>query len=114
MPETAGAAMSSGRDVAAIMRGRIDPGRLAAGDVPLPGAALPAISPVTGRTLLAETVDRFAASTGGSPLQFLHGYANLLLPPLLRLLDAGVGLEAHLQNSIPIFRDGVPVADRVP
>jgi D-ornithine---citrate ligase len=110
MPEIAGAAMSSGRDVAAIVRGGLDH-RLGPGEVALPGAALPAISPITGKTLLAEAVDRFGATRGlRSPAgRFLIEYAHLLLSVVLRLLDAGIGLEAHLQNCIPIFRDGVPI-----
>jgi D-ornithine---citrate ligase len=111
MPEPAGAAISSGRDVAAILRGEIDPDRLAPGDVAIAGSALPAISPITGRTILAEVVDRFAAAQGSaSPaLEFIREYGRLLLTPVLRLLHSGIGLEAHLQNSIPVFHDGVPV-----
>jgi D-ornithine---citrate ligase len=110
MPETAGAAMATGRDVAAIVRGGLG-GRTEPGEVAIPAAALPAVSPVTGRSILAEVVDRFGAARGLSTpaTTFLSEYAHLLLSPVLRLLDAGVGYEAHLQNCIPVFRDGVPV-----
>lgn len=110
MPELAGAAMSTGRDVAAIVRGGLT-GRIGDDEVAVPAAALPAISPVTGRTVIAELVDRFGAARGVRfpALPFLSEYAQLLLSPVLRLLDAGVGYEAHLQNCIPVFRDGVPV-----
>jgi siderophore synthetase component len=105
MPETAGAAVpAAGRDAAVIVRGGLA-GLLRPGEVAVPGSALVVTSPITGRSVLAEALDR----SGAGPLDFLAGYARLLLPPLLRLAAAGVGLEAHLQNSIPVLRDGVPV-----
>lgn len=112
MAEIAGAAMSSGRDVAAILRDGIGD-RLGPGEVAIPGASLPARSPVSGATILAEVVDRYAVTRGlrnpqRAALAFVDEYARLLLPQLLRLLHAGVGLEAHLQNSIPVFVDGAP------
>jgi siderophore synthetase component len=107
MPETAGAAIPVGpgrdRDLSVIVRDGLA-GVLRPGEVAVPGPALVATSPVSGRSVLAEALDR----SGATPLDFLAGYARLLLVPLLRLAAAGVGLEAHLQNSIPIFVDGVP------
>ncbi len=103
LPEVAGAAMDGSRDVAAIVRDGLNQ-RLGPGEVAIPGSALPAISPVTGRTLLAEVVGRSGMTAAG----FFTAYARLLLPQLLRLLHQGIGLEAHLQNSVPVFRDGRP------
>jgi D-ornithine---citrate ligase len=107
LPEVAGSAGLTagghGRDLAAIVRAPLA-GRLEPGEVAVPGAALPAISPLTGRSVLAELLARYP----GTAAQFLTGYARLLLPPVLRLAAVGVGLEAHLQNCIPTFRDGVP------
>jgi siderophore synthetase component len=107
LPELAGAAVTSSngpsRDLSAIVRGGLT-GRLHPGEVAIPGSALIATAPVTGGTVLDELLARYP----GTPLGFLTDYANLLLPPLLRLARVGVGLEAHLQNSIPIFQDGVP------
>jgi D-ornithine---citrate ligase len=103
LPEVAGAAMTGVRDVAAIVRAGLA-GRTGRREVAIPGSALPAISPITGTTVLAEVVDR----SGLTPLRFLDAYARLLLPQAVALLDAGIGLEAHLQNSIPVFSDGVP------
>lgn len=117
LPEVAGAAVPAekgrDRDLAAIARTGLD-GRLRDGEVPVPGGALPARSPVTGQTVLAELVDQYAATTGRSDraqaaLAFFDEYARLVLPPLLRLVTRyGVGLEAHLQNSLPTFVAGVP------
>ena len=53
-------------------------------------------------------VDRFAARPPAHPFTSSTRTRGCCSRRLLRLLDAGVGLEAHLQNSIPIFLDGVP------
>jgi siderophore synthetase component len=117
LPEPAGAAVVADahrhRDLAAIVRGGLD-GRLQPGELAVPGVALPAICPRTGRTVLARLVARFAAGQGrpdnaDTAAAFVAAYARMLLPPLLRLLArSGVALEAHLQNSIPTFVGGVP------
>jgi siderophore synthetase component len=107
LPEVAGATVVAGggrpRDLAAIVRGGLA-GRLGPDEVAVPGSALPAVSPLTGRTVLAELLARYP----GTALDFVTAYARLLLPPVLRLAALGVGLEAHLQNSIPTFVGGVP------
>ncbi len=104
LPEVAGAAVDAGpgrdRDLSVIVRGGLA-GRLHPGEVAIPGPALFATHPGTGRPV----VDALIA---GDPLGFLDGYARLLLPPLLRLAAHGVGFEAHLQNSIPTFVAGTP------
>jgi siderophore synthetase component len=94
MRETAGAAVpvGSGRDLSAIRRDGLT-GRLGPGERAVPGGALP--------FLLGELVT-------GDPGQWLREYAELLLPPLLRLTARGVALEAHLQNCLPTFVDGRP------
>jgi siderophore synthetase component len=117
LPEYAGAAVPVGpgrdRDMAAILRAGLG-GRLAPGEVAVSGCALPAVDPGTGRTVLAGLVDGYAAARGradraGAALGFVEEYARLLLPPVLGLAARyGVGLEAHLQNCLPTFRDGVP------
>jgi siderophore synthetase component len=94
MHETAGAAVpvGSGRDLSAIRRDGLT-GRLEPGERAIPGGALP--------LLLDELVT-------GDRAQWLREYAELLLPPLLRLTARGVALEAHLQNCLPTFKDGRP------
>jgi siderophore synthetase component len=105
-PEVAGAAVSApdgrGRDLSVIVRDGLG-GRLKPGEVAVPGSALTAC--LDGhRTVLDVLLSHYPSG----PLEFLTAYARLLLPPLLRLAGAGVGLEAHLQNSVPTFRGGVP------
>lgn len=101
------------RDLAAIVRSGLS-GRLHPGEVPIPGAALPARDPLAGATVVAGLVDRFARSRSSltpaqAALAFVSEYARLLLPPVLRLaIRYGIGLEAHLQNCIPTFIDGRP------
>ncbi|HLT11740.1 MAG TPA: IucA/IucC family protein [Micromonosporaceae bacterium] len=104
----------SERDFSAIARSGLS-GRLGDGrEIAVPGAALYAASPGTGAPVLAEIVDRFAAARGlrdraAAALGFIGEYATMLLPPLLWLATRhGIGLEAHLQNCVPTFVDGVP------
>ncbi|HET6530997.1 MAG TPA: IucA/IucC family protein [Actinoplanes sp.] len=75
-----------------------------AGEVAVPGSALPAVDPATGRTVLAGLVD----ASGAGAIGWLRAYARLLLPPLLRFTARGVALEAHLQNCLPTFTRGMP------
>ncbi|GAA2901337.1 iron transporter [Actinoplanes cyaneus] len=97
MAETAGAAVpaGSGRDLSAILRDGLT-GRLAPGEEAIPGSALP--------YRMRELITRH----GGGPAAWLTDYAQLLLPPLLRLATHGVALEAHLQNCLPTFVGGRP------
>jgi siderophore synthetase component len=71
----------------------------------LPLAALAAPSPATGRALLTEAV---TLGYQGRPMRFAAALVRLLLPPLLRLLDRGVALEAHGQNTLVLLRGGRP------
>lgn len=92
------------RDLAAIVRCGLS-GRLRDDEVAVPGTALPARDPLTGATVLAGLVNR----SGLTALAFVTRYARVLLPPVLRLATRhGIGLEAHLQNCILTFVDGVP------
>jgi len=94
MAETAGAAVpvGSGRDLSAIRRDGLG-GRLRETERVIPGGALP--------FLLDDLIT-------GDPGDWLRAYAEMLLPPLMRLTAQGVALEAHLQNCLPTFVDGWP------
>lgn len=93
------------RDLAAYLRGE---------EVPVPGCALPARAPVTGSSLLVELVTRYARARdegdlGTAGLRFAEEYAALLLPVSVILMTKyGIAVEAHLQNCIFTFVDGVP------
>ncbi|GAA0807412.1 IucA/IucC family protein [Spirilliplanes yamanashiensis] len=105
LDETGGAAVDAGtgRDVSALLRVGLT-GRVPAGETAVPGGALPATDPATGRPLVAGLVDAY----GRGPLAWLDAYARMLLPPLLRLAARGVAFEAHLQNCVPTFTGGAP------
>ncbi|RJQ80756.1 hypothetical protein D5S17_06870 [Pseudonocardiaceae bacterium YIM PH 21723] len=64
---------------------------------------------VTGCALYADGV--LAVLIGDrDPLDVLAEYAALLLPVVLTFLTGhGIGLEAHLQNTVVVWRDGRPV-----
>ncbi len=114
LDEPAGSAVpvGDGRDLSAIVRTGLT-GRLTAAETPVPGGALPAVDPATGRTVVAGLLREYARTRrrpadAAAALAFLTEYATLLLPPLLRLARLGIALEAHLQNSVPTFVGGVP------
>ncbi len=71
----------------------------------LPLAALAAPSPATGAPILTEAV---RLGYRGRPLPFATDLVRLLVPPQLRLLRAGVALEAHGQNTLVLLRSGRP------
>jgi siderophore synthetase component len=101
------------RALSALVRNDIS-AYLRPGELPVPGCALLARSPVTGRSLLVELLTRYAAACGEpdlgvSGLRFVDEYAALLLPVSVILMTKyGIGLEAHLQNCVFTFVDGVP------
>ena len=80
------------------------------------GCALYAGSPITGKPVLAELVEAFAKSSGANSsseaaFRFISEYASIALPGFLTLMvKYGVGLEGHLQNSVPVFKAGRPVS----
>ncbi|MCA2214937.1 IucA/IucC family protein [Jidongwangia harbinensis] len=79
--------------------------RIGPDETVLPLAALSARSPVDGRPLLCEAV----RDHGGDPYRWLADLAEILWPPLLTVLDRGVALEAHGQNTLVVLRGGRPV-----
>ncbi|HET6215324.1 MAG TPA: IucA/IucC family protein [Micromonosporaceae bacterium] len=101
VPEVAAAAVLVGgepsRHLAAALRRapRLPTGRLA-----MPFAALSAPSPATGRALVTELTQ--------APAELLGDIVAVTLPPLLRLLDLGVALEAHGQNTLLVLDRGQP------
>ncbi len=107
-------ATAKSRNLSAVLRE--DVGRYARGDeLAIVGCALYAGSPITGRPILVELVEAFARSGGASSpgeaaFRFVSEYASVALPGFLTLMvKYGVGLEGHLQNSVPVFKAGRPV-----
>ncbi|TCJ13064.1 hypothetical protein E0L93_15280 [Rubrobacter taiwanensis] len=101
------------KNLAAILRE--DPwSRLRSGELAMPAAALLAESPAGG-PVLAEVVEEFAHTMGLRCIEeaaerFFRRYCAVALPGFLTLMSRyGIGLEGHLQNCLPVFREGVPV-----
>jgi siderophore synthetase component len=79
------------------------------------GSALYAESPISGKPILAELVEHYAASIGEVSLReaacrFVKEYISVAVPGYLTLMvKYGIALEGHMQNSVPVFRQGRPV-----
>ncbi|MDQ4063567.1 MAG: IucA/IucC family protein, partial [Actinomycetota bacterium] len=106
---------SKSRNLSAILRE--DVGQHTGRDeLAIVGCALYAGSPITGKPVLAELVEAFAKSSGAhssseAAFRFISEYASIALPGFLTLMvKYGVGLEGHLQNSVPVFKGGRPVS----
>jgi siderophore synthetase component len=106
--------MAKSRNLSAVLRENVS--RHAWRDeLAIVGCALYAGSPITGKPILAELVEAFARSGGGSSsgeaaFRFVSEYASVILPGFLAfMVKYGVGLEGHLQNSVPVFKAGRPV-----
>ncbi len=84
------------------------------GESAVPGFALYAESPASGKTVLEELVGEYGEAMRTPPpsaaVHFVREYAELVLPGFLTLMGVyGVGLEGHLQNCVPLFEGGRPV-----
>jgi siderophore synthetase component len=108
-----GTKTAKSRNLSAVLRE--DVGQYAGRDeLAIVGCALYAESPITGRPVLAELVEAFARSGGvnsssDAAFRFVSEYASVALPGFLTLMvKYGVGLEGHLQNSVPVFKAGRP------
>ncbi|WP_051326120.1 IucA/IucC family protein [Glycomyces tenuis] len=102
--DQAGAWLPGSRDLTAIARAPLAEAA-PPGTVVVPASALCTASPVTGASLAAE----YAHWAGGAEA-WIRSYASLVVPPVLRLAsEAGIGLEAHLQNSLIAFAGPEPV-----
>lgn len=106
LAETGGGACADApRDVTAIARTGLA-GALRPGETAVPATALTVTPPGASASVVAGLLHR--GRVGALP--FVTAYARVLLPPLLRLATRhGIGLEAHLQNCLPVFHAGRPV-----
>jgi siderophore synthetase component len=82
------------------------------GEIAMPAAALTALSPLGSGPIIAELIDAYAAQRGlidrrQAAVGFIRRYAQVSVPALLTLMTRyGIALEAHMQNSVCVFRDG--------
>ncbi|PFA67055.1 IucA/IucC family siderophore biosynthesis protein [Bacillus sp. AFS015802] len=78
------------------------------------GSSLYAASPFSEQTILAELLDEYCAynklTRQRGAQSFFKDYLSITLPGFLTLLTKyGIALEGHLQNSVPVFKNGQPV-----
>ncbi|MBA2711938.1 MAG: IucA/IucC family protein [Rubrobacteraceae bacterium] len=102
------------RNLSVVLRENVEsfvrPGELA-----IVGSSLYAASPLTGKPVLVELIERYAREVGETSLheaasRFVSEYAAIALPGYLTMMvKYGIGLEGHLQNVVPVFRQGRPV-----
>lgn len=102
------------KNLAAILRE--DPeAHVRPGEIPVTACALLAESPMSGKPVLMEVLELFAAGRGiADPelaaVTFVRRYCEACLPGFLTVMSRyGVSLEGHLQNSIAVFWGGETV-----
>lgn len=84
-------------------------------EIAIPAVSLICESPFSKKPILLELIDQYKKSNNiesyvDSIKGFLASYAKLCFETLIPLMSKyGVSFEAHLQNSIPIFKDGTPI-----
>ncbi|GAA2483806.1 IucA/IucC family protein [Winogradskya humida] len=97
----AGAVIVDGHPDRHLAHLRREAPRLRPGETVVPLAALAAPDPYDGRPLLHHAAP--------DPYAWWHDLTHLLLPPLLAVLDRGVALEAHGQNTLVVLAGRRPV-----
>jgi siderophore synthetase component len=102
------------RQLAFILRENPE-SRTEKGEISLPGAALLAQSPLSEKPIMLELIERFMKASAVTCLsegaeKFMAEYVRICAGGFLTLLCRyGISLEGHLQNSVAVFRDGMPV-----
>ncbi|WP_226579940.1 IucA/IucC family protein [Halobacillus litoralis] len=98
------------RNLTMLLREDIDD-VLEEGEIAVAGMALYAGSPYSDQTVLKDFLDHYAREEKRKPDaaagDFFQEYIETVLPGYLTLMvKYGIALEGHLQNSIPVFRNG--------
>ncbi|SFI95340.1 IucA/IucC family protein [Thermoflavimicrobium dichotomicum] len=102
------------RNLTAVFREPVED-HVASDEVAIVGTALYAPSPCMDKPILCELVELYAQAIkepnkSRAAKQLMYEYAQITLSGYLTLMvKYGIGLEGHLQNSIPVFRNGRPV-----
>ncbi|CDQ20914.1 IucA/IucC family protein [Halobacillus karajensis] len=98
------------RNLTMLIRESIED-HLEEGEVAVAGMSLYAESPISERSVLHELVQKHQIISNQTEEQavreFFTSYVNRVLPGYLTMMvKYGVALEGHLQNSIPVFKNG--------
>lgn len=102
------------RNLTAILREDIDH-LVKPDETAVVGSSLYSLSPITNKPVLMELIELFSITSGEQSIKkaailFLSEYTKILLRGYLTLMiKYGIGLEGHLQNSIPVFKRGKPM-----
>lgn len=102
------------RNLSAILRENVE-SFVRQDELAIVGSSLYSTSPLTGKPILVELVERYAKTIGEPSLRtaafrFVSEYASTALPGfLVMMVKYGIGLEGHLQNIVPVFKHGRPV-----
>lgn len=104
-PHAGGEGYDDARHLSALARE--NPQTVVADDaLPVVPSALVARSPLEERPVVASFLDD---RTPAAARSFLRSYARTVVPGYLGLLVGyGIGMEAHLQNCVVVFRNGEP------
>jgi siderophore synthetase component len=103
-----------GKNLASIFRENPE-NHLEEDEVLMPAAALIAKSPVSGQYVIEELIDQFAethqiSNRNEAAVSFMERYVENSLPGFLTMMSRyGISLEGHLQNSVPVFKNGALV-----
>ncbi|WP_377890818.1 IucA/IucC family protein [Alkalihalobacillus sp. R86527] len=101
------------KNFAAILRENPE-AALGKDEIAIPAAALIADSPVSQKLILEELVQNYKEKMEIESIQvaaeeFMKRYSEVLLPGIMSLITKyGISLEAHLQNSVCVFKNGLP------
>ncbi|MTH54666.1 hypothetical protein GKZ89_14780 [Bacillus mangrovi] len=88
---------------------------ISSGEIAVPGTAFISDSPTGKGSFLLEAAALYKETMGIPTLEqaaknWIGDYARVLFEALLPMMTRfGISLEAHLQNSIPVLKRGVPV-----
>ncbi|WP_255574210.1 IucA/IucC family siderophore biosynthesis protein [Halobacillus sp. Nhm2S1] len=98
------------RNLTMLVRESLQP-HLEEGEVAVAGMSLYARSPISGLTILHELVQEFQTKHHLNRTQaaneFFYHYIQKVLPGYMTMMvKYGVALEGHLQNSVPVFKNG--------
>ncbi|APH04895.1 IucA/IucC family protein [Bacillus weihaiensis] len=101
------------RNLSVVIRESIEQ-KLEKEELAIVASSLYHISPFSGKTVLHELLDEYckeqALSKAKGTRAFLQDYLSLTLSGFLTLLvKYGIALEGHMQNSVPVFKNGKPV-----
>lgn len=102
------------RNLSALLREDVN-AFVEGGELAIVGSSLYSESPLAKKPILIELIETYSDLISETSLpraasRFVSEYAAISLPGFLTMMvKYGIGLEGHLQNSVPVFKQGRPV-----